>query len=105
MAREQPNIRRWRSELDQRVAIALARSGGELLDVIQTHRGLVEVRFRFEGRRFSCVINPGTLGIVEAGICLSADGIRGDTLFTLESLPAVIREAIQTGRLVVTRRI
>ena len=45
------------------------------------------------------------LRIVDAGICLNdyAHGTKGDTLFTLESLPAVIDEAIRTDQLVVFR--
>jgi hypothetical protein len=45
------------------------------------------------------------LRIVDSGICLidHDTGERGDTLFTLESLPAVIKEAIDDGKLVIFR--
>lgn len=98
------NAARWRDPVARRAALALSHSGAQLLDCINAQRGLYEVRFLYEARRFSCIVTPGNLGIVEAGICLTSGGVRGDSLFTLESLPAVIREAIQTNRLVLTRR-
>lgn len=87
---------------------ALAVSGAELLDErparIRTER---IVQFRFRGRRFECVVQAATLRIVDAGVCLEdhMTGERGDTLFTLESLPAVLDEAMQTNRLVVFRHV
>ena len=46
-----------------------------------------------------------TLRIVDAGICLEdhATGEKGDTYFTLESPPGVVRQAIREGQLVVWR--
>jgi hypothetical protein len=44
--------------------------------------------------------------IVDAGICLDDHrGTKGDTRFTLESLPAVVGEAIRGGKLVVWRHV
>ena len=62
-------------------------------------------------RRFECTCDERTLQIIDAGICLTAhyddpdfeEGTRGDTFFTLESLPAVIRQAEREHRLVVLR--
>jgi hypothetical protein len=53
------------------------------------------------------VVHAPTLRIVDAGICLEAHvtGERGDNRFTLESLPAVLEEAIRTNRLVVFRHV
>jgi len=45
-------------------------------------------------------IDAITLQVWDAGVCLAGE----DRLVTLESLPGVIREAIETGRLVITRR-
>lgn len=85
---------------------ALALSGAQLIDHHPApRRGEMVVKFRFAGRRFECVCSAQTLGILDAGICLSANGVRGDTFFTLESLPAVIQEAIDSGVLVVLRRV
>jgi len=57
------------------------------------------VRFRFRERRFECVVDKHTLRIVDSGVCL----VGNDTLFTLESLPGVIGEAMDTHRLHVFR--
>ena len=64
------------------------------------------VRFRVDGRRFECVCDAATLRIVDSGICLTDHrGVKGDTRFTLESLPSVIREATRDRKLVVYRRV
>jgi hypothetical protein len=70
-------------------------------------RGEVVVRFRLERRRFECVCDAKTLGILDAGICLTSHetGEKDDKLFTLESLPLVISEAIRTNVLVVYRHV
>lgn len=93
---------------------ALAVGGAVYLDHrASTRRGEMAVRFRFNGRRFECVCDQNTLRIIESGICLTAHyddddfegGTRGDTFFTLESLPAVIAQAIGEGKLVVFRHV
>jgi hypothetical protein len=52
------------------------------------------------------VVHTETLRIIDSGICLidHATDERGDTYFTLESLPAVIAQAIREGHLVIFRR-
>lgn len=87
---------------------ALAVGGAELLD----HRASVRkdemvVRFRFMRRRFECVCDRRTLAIIDSGICLVDHNteVRGDTWFTLESLPSVIKEAIDEGKLVIFRHV
>jgi hypothetical protein len=57
------------------------------------------VTFRVDGQRFICSCDAETLQIVDSGICLNDydTGEKGDTWLTLESLPSVIREAIETG--------
>jgi hypothetical protein len=75
---------------------ALAMGGAEYLDHRRSYnRGEMVVTFRVGQRRFECTCDKNTLQIIEAGICLTdhASGERGDTYFTLESLPGVIREA------------
>ena len=82
--------------------------GAELLDWRDSRTANeVVVQFRYQNRRFECVANKLTLRIVDAGICLinHATGERGDTKFTLESLPAVIGEAIREHKLVVFRHV
>ena len=86
---------------------ALRVSGAELLDVIATHKANeVRVQYRFRERRLECVVNKLTLGIVDAGVCLDDHrGTKGDTWFTLESLPGVIGEAMDRHKLVVWRHV
>ncbi len=87
---------------------ALAVSGAELLDHRDNvRRGEKVVQFRFKRRRFECVAHAETLRIIDAGVCLinHATGERGDDRFTLESLPAVIDEAMRRGVLHVFRRV
>ncbi len=60
----------------------------------------LEVAFQFMGERFISVVNAITLQVIDSGVCLAGE----DDLVTLDSLPGVIREAIDTDRLVITRR-
>lgn len=87
---------------------ALAVGGAELLDVRQGRgRNEMVVQYRFENRRLECVAERGTMRIVDSGVCLTDHhtGEKGDTYFTLESLPPVIRQAIQEDKLVVYRHV
>jgi hypothetical protein len=101
-------------DFTQAARAALAIGGAELLDSKRApRRGEMVVTFRLNRRRFACTCDEHTLRIIDAGICLTAHyddndfegGTKGDTWFTLESLPGVIREAEQTGRLVVFRHV
>lgn len=85
---------------------ALAVGGAQYLDHRPSpNQGEVIVRYRMLDRRLECVCNAETLRIIDSGVCLTDEstGERGDTLFTLESLPAVIAEADRDGVLVVYR--
>ncbi len=85
---------------------ALAVGGAEYLDHRKAHRPHESVvTFRVMQRRFECTCDDRTLRIIDAGICLTDHGTgeRGDTYFTLESLPAVILDADRKGKLVVFR--
>lgn len=86
---------------------ALRVSGAELLDVRQSYnRGEMVVQYRFRNRRLECVVDRHTLRITDAGVCLDDHrGTKGDTFFTLESLPGVIGEAMDLDKLVVWRHI
>lgn len=100
--------RRAMASIDFRQAAtaALQVGGAEYLDHKVGYRnGEAVVTFRMLNRHFACVCDEKTMRIIEAGICLvdHRTNERGDTKFTLESLPAVIREAHRTGVLVVTR--
>jgi hypothetical protein len=90
---------------------ALAVGGASYLDHRQsTQRDEMVVRFRLDDRRYECTCGRD-LRIIDSGICLTAhyddpnfaSGTEGDTWFTLESLPGVIREANNRHALVVYR--
>ncbi len=86
---------------------ALTVSGSELLDCRESYENSNEmvVKYRFRGRRLECVVDRATLRIITAGVCLTDEdtGVMGDTLFTLESLPGVVGEGIDTGALHIYR--
>ncbi len=85
---------------------ALAVGGAEYLDSRpnRLQRGEHVVRYRIAGRRLECVCDD-RLRITDAGICLQdhETNEKGDRYFTLESLPAVVLEAIDGDKLVVWR--
>lgn len=86
---------------------ALAVSGAELLDARPSHtKNEWIVQYRIHARRLECVCD-NTMRIVDAGICLQdhVTGIKGDTFYTLESLPGVVLSAIRLGKLVVWRHV
>lgn len=64
------------------------------------------VTYSVDGRRLQCVCDTD-LHIIDAGVCLvdHDTGEKGDRYFTLESLPAVIRQAVREHRLVVWRHV
>jgi hypothetical protein len=86
---------------------ALAVGGAEYLDHRKAgKKGEFAVKYRVDGQRLECVCDT-QLRIVDAGVCLTdhRTNEKGDTYFTLESLPAVIREAVRKGKLVVWRHV
>jgi len=103
-------------DFEEAATAALAVGNAVYLDHHQAHgRNEMVVRFRLNRRRFECVCDAQTLRIIDAGICLTNEsdeelygigpGESGGNLFTLESLPGVIREAEQAGQLVVFRHV
>jgi hypothetical protein len=97
------NLAQYDFEAAARAALAL--SGAELLDCRQSvRRNEMVVQYRYRHRRLECVCDRLTMRILDAGVCLDDHrGTKGDTFFTLESLPTVIGEAMDTGQLVVWR--
>jgi hypothetical protein len=51
--------------------------------------------------RFSAIVDAATLQVIDSGICLGHPP--RDDLITLESLPSVIKEAVDTHQLVMLR--
>jgi len=87
---------------------ALRVGGAEFLDARPGYRhNEMIVQYRFENRRLECVCDKATLRIIDSGICLTdhRTGEKGDTRFTLETLPGVVRQALDEGRLVVYRHV
>ena len=87
---------------------ALRVSGAELLDTRVSHnKGEMVVQYRFEKRRLECVVDKLTLRVIDAGVCLTdhATHEKGDTFFTLESLPGTVGEAMRRNKLVVWRHV
>ncbi len=92
---------------EDRAFAALEAAGARLTGVRRlAGRQQLEVHFDFGGERFITLVNALSLRVVDAGICLvdHVDGHRGDDELTLDSLPAAIREAMDLGVLVITRR-
>jgi len=82
-----------------RAEAALAGADARFLSSRSLGDGNLEVAFEFMGQRFVSVVDAITLHVFDSGVCLAGE----DELVTLESLPGVIREAIDTDRLVITR--
>lgn len=93
-------------ELELRAEESLAKSGARLLTVRKVRDGVAEVRWTFRGERFETTVEPVTMHVLDAGVCLSdhRTGERGDGMLTLDSLPGVITEAIDGDLLHITRR-
>ena len=85
---------------------ALAIGGAKLLDTRKNGRRQNEriVKYKVDGQRLECVCDLN-LRIIDAGVCLvdHTTEEKGDTYFTLESLPGVIRQAIREHKLVIWR--
>lgn len=84
----------------ERADAALEAAGARLLNARRMDGRMLEVRFQLDGERYICVADMHTLQILDAGICLSGS----DRELTLDSLPSVIREAIDVDHLNITRR-
>jgi hypothetical protein len=91
----------------ERADAVLAAAGAVLTGVRRiAHGEQIEVHFLFGGERFVSLVRALSFQVIDAGICLvdHYDGQRADEELTLDSLPAVIREAMDLGVLVITRR-
>jgi hypothetical protein len=84
-----------------RAELALEAAGARMRTARALGDGNLEVIFTFMDERFISVVNMRTLQVIDSGICLGHPP--RDDLVTLESLPSVIKEAIDTDRLVILR--
>jgi hypothetical protein len=93
-------------DFDAAARAALAVGGAVFLDAKKLRRNEWAVRYRLDRQRLECVCDE-RLRIVDAGICLIDHDTneKGDTFFTLESLPAVVQQAQRERRLVIFRHV
>lgn len=101
-----PEARQGRGRVRQedaiaRAELALEAAGARMRTARVLGDGNLEVIFTFKDERFISVVNMRTLQVIDSGICLGHPP--RDDLVTLESLPSVIKEAIDTDRLVILR--
>lgn len=80
---------------------ALEKAGAQFESCRHLGRNQLEVIFGFMDERFISIVDATTLQVIDSGICLGHPP--RDDLVTLDSLCGVIREAIETGRLVILR--
>jgi hypothetical protein len=83
----------------ERAEKALDSARARMLSSRNLGDGNLEVTWEFMDERFISVVDALSLHVYDSGVCLAGE----DELVTLESLPSVIREAIETGVLVITR--
>ncbi|MCB9561922.1 MAG: hypothetical protein H6708_16080 [Kofleriaceae bacterium] len=88
-----------RGDPRERIDAALDAAGARMVGCRRLDARSVEVRFDVDGTRIICVADSYDLQILDAGVCL--DG--SDRELTIDSLPSVIREAIATHQLNITR--
>ena len=93
-------VRERRGNPEELADTALDAAGARMLSCRKIGGGNIEVRFQLDGERFVSVVNGSTLQVLDAGICLAG----ADRELTLDSLPSVIREAIEVDHLNITRR-
>ncbi len=86
---------------DPRVDAVLDAAGAHLESVRRVGGHRLEVVFEFMETRFVALVDAQTLQVLDSGICLGHPP--RDDLLTLDSLPAVIKEAIDTDALVILR--
>ncbi len=87
--------------VEERAEDALAAAGAQLETLRRLRGDQLEVVFRYDGERFISIVDGTTLQVIDSGICLGHPP--RDDLVTLESLIGVIREAMDTGALVILR--
>lgn len=93
-------------DFDAAARAALAVGGAVFLDAKRLRPNEWAVRYRLDRQKLECVCNEH-LRIIDAGICLIDHDTneRGDTFFTLESLPAVVQQSQRERRLVIFRHV
>ena len=93
--------RHLKQSAEERASEALEKAGARFESCRRVHGTQLEVVFAYMGERFISLADEVTLQVIDSGICLGHPP--SDRVLTLESLPSVIREAIETDRLVILR--
>lgn len=92
---------RRKETAEDRAWMALEKAGAAFESSRHVRDQQLEVIFAFMGERFISLVDEITLQVIDSGICLGHPP--ADDELTLDSLPAVIKEAIETDRLVILR--
>ena len=87
------------ADLETEVEETLRAADARYLSLRRMGGGTVEVRWMFRGQRLSSVVVEDGLSVIDSGLCLSGE----DSLLTLDSLPGVVRQAMDDDVLVITR--
>ena len=86
----------------QRADDALDGAKARMLSCRRLERGArLDVAYEVDGTRIMSIVDAATLQVVDPGVCLGHDGEY--RVLTLDAMPSVVREAIETGRLNITR--
>jgi hypothetical protein len=102
---EEEEMKKRMGEFGTAVPIILHSYGAELLRIREIRPNEAEVAFRYRGERMACVIRKDTMQVLDAGICLTdhETGRKHDHRLTLRALIPVVKEAIETHKLVIWR--
>jgi hypothetical protein len=85
-------------DLETEVEETLRAADARYLGLRRLGGGTVEVRWMFQGQRLISLVAEQGLGVIDSGLCLSGE----DALLTLDSLPGVVRQAMDDDVLVIT---
>lgn len=93
-------------DFDAAARAALAVGGAVFLDAKKLRNNEWAVRYRLDQQKFECICDD-RLRLIDAGICLTDHDTheKGDTRFTLESIPGVVQQAQREHRLVIFRHV
>jgi hypothetical protein len=87
----------------QRADDALDGAKARMLSCRRLERGArLDIAYEVDGTRIMSIVDAATLQVVDPGVCLGHDGEY--RVLTLDAMPSVVREAIDTRRLNITRR-
>jgi hypothetical protein len=98
-AAAQASARRRTGDPTERADAALEGAGARMLSARRLRGSQLEVRFIVDDVRLISIVAADTLQVLDAGLCLAG----ADRMVTLDSLPSVVREAIRTHSLNITR--